>query len=359
MNLNGKGYDRCGLEDLCIRQLNRADIPPHEAELYFFIRDWISDDLSVTLETSGSTGPPRKITVPKESLMTSAMISGLYFGLKRDDSALLCLPVRFIAGKMMVVRSFVLGMRLFTVEPSGNPLSDWNGAVDFAAMIPLQVHRAFNESMGADHLERIGTLIIGGGEISAQLAGKIRHLKNKTYQTYGMTETFTHVAVMRMNGPAPGNFFSALEGFTFEVDHRECLIVSAHNLPGGRVVTNDRVILQDPHHFRFLGRIDHVINSGGIKIHPEQIESKIEPLVDRAFLISSLPDDRLNEQVVLVMEGKPLETLKEQTLINLLKKKLHTYEIPRRLIYIDRLKYTFSGKIDRPGTQNFIRESFL
>ena len=301
-----------------------------------FISDWYSPDDEMVLQTSGSTGKPKSISVKKEWMKNSAHLTGKSFGLTEGDSALLCMPMKYIAGKMMVIRALELGLDLTVVEPSSHPLKGLEATIDFVAMVPLQLENSINQ------LDKIKTLIVGGGQVNPQLVEKLKTLSTQVYETYGMTETLTHVAIRSLNGPNKSDAFQALDGVHFEKDSRDCLVIHAPRLNPNPVITNDIIELESDNSFRLLGRIDNVINSGGIKIIPEVIEAKLSDVIsDRRYIIAGIPDESLGEKVVLVVEGDEMD-------ISFLK--LDKYEEPKEIFFLDNFIVTTSGKIHRNNT---------
>ena len=202
-------------------------------------------------------------------MKNSAQLTGKTFELKEGDSTLLCMPMKYVAGKMMVVRALALGLDLKVVEPSSSPLKGLNKPIDFAAMVPLQLEKSLNQ------LDKVKTLIVGGGQVNPALVDKLRDISTQVYETYSMTETLTHVAIKPLNGPNKQDVFQALDGVQFEIDERDCLVIHAPMLNPNPVLTNDLVALIDETSFHWLGRYDNVINSGGIKIIPEKVEAKL------------------------------------------------------------------------------------
>jgi O-succinylbenzoic acid--CoA ligase len=305
-------------------------------EVNQFVSEWMSPAETIELQTSGSTGKPKEIVVQKEWMSNSTQLTGKTFGLKIGDTALLCLPMKYIAGKMMVVRALELGLELKVVEPSSSPLKEIDEPIDFAAMVPLQLEKSINE------LHKVKTLLIGGGKVHHSVLEKCQSVSTEIYETYGMTESLTHVAIKRLNGPNKSDVFTALEGISFEKDKRGCLVIHAPFLNPQPVVTNDLVDLVDEKSFCWLGRIDHIINTGGVKIIPELVEEKLAAILSgRRYFITGLPDESLGEKVVLVIEGEKMKISFNR---------LDSYEKPKQIIYCQNFKMTQSGKIRRKET---------
>ncbi|MGW8316954.1 MAG: AMP-binding protein, partial [Bacteroidales bacterium] len=252
--LDGVFHDPGSLGEYCRQQLGIEAIPEWKRELFSFLLEWLDPALE-TLEqyTSGTTGLPRKIALHRESMVRSAENTLSFFGLTPGARVLLCLPVRYIAGKMMVVRALVGGLDLVTVEPSGRPLQDISHPVSFGAMVPLQV---YNSLQHEDDLSRVGKLLIGGGEIHPSLRGRLTALETpELYEPFGMTETYTHVALRRINGKDTDPLFRTLKGVKISQDERGCLTVEVEGVTRGRLVTNDIVDLASERDgFTWLGR---------------------------------------------------------------------------------------------------------
>ena len=240
-----------------------SDEVPIFQDVNQFISEWMNGNDEMMLQTSGSTGTPKPITVKKDWMKNSARLTGRTFGLKEGDSALLCMPMKYVAGKMMVVRALELELDLKVVEPCSNPLKNINEPINFAAMVPLQLENSLKD------LAKVKKLIVGGGQVNSKLEEKLQSVSTHVYETYGMTETLTHVAIKPLNGPSKSDVFRALDDIDFELDGRGCLVINAPKMNPKPVITNDFIDLVDEKSFRWLGRYDNIINSGGIKIIPK------------------------------------------------------------------------------------------
>ncbi|WP_343486510.1 AMP-binding protein [Allomuricauda sp. d1] len=305
-----------------------------------FLLDWIGEKDTIAVQTSGSTGTPKTIQLKKEHIVNSASATGSFFDLKSGQSALLCLPCGFIAGKMMLVRALVLGLHLEYIEPISNPLAGMDKSYGFCAMVPLQAENSLPK------LTSIKKLIVGGAPISHVLGEKLKSLPTQVFETYGMTETITHIAAKRMDDE--GSFFKVLPNVTISKDKRGCLVIDAPNIGVHQLATNDLVELHGDDKFVWLGRYDNVINSGGIKLIPEQIEEKLNDILDSRFFVVGIPDERLGEKLVLVVEGTyDTEKLNEDV------KKLESlseYEVPKEILRAHKFIETGNGKIKRAAT---------
>jgi O-succinylbenzoic acid--CoA ligase len=264
-------------------------------------------------------------------MVASALATGDFFDLKAGDKALHCLPVKFVAGKMMLVRAMILGLDTEFVAPSSHPLRNNEINYDFVAMVPLQAQNSLKE------LKMVKKLIVGGAKISASLEKELKKLPTQSYETYGMTETITHIAAKKVGEKA----FTVLPNVTVSYDDRNCLVIHAPKISDEIIQTNDLVELVNENQFVFLGRIDNVINSGGIKLIPEQIEEKLANKIHHRFFISSKEDKELGEKVVLYVEGE------KQDFENTIFDSLDKYERPKELFFIPKFKETATGKILR------------
>lgn len=322
------------------------------ADLGNFLRQWYSGEEYITVHTSGSTGKPKEIRLKKSAMIRSAQATRDYLRLQDHPDALLCLSARFIAGMMMVVRAMVCSQNLIAVKPAGNPLMLLEGqnVPSFAAMVPAQVYNCLCDPVTRKRLESIRTLIIGGGEVSYTLEQEIRQLPHAVYATFGMTETITHIALRRINGPDPEELYEALPGITFSTDNRSCLVVHAPYISREPVVTNDLVEMTGNRAFTWRGRIDHVINRGGQKLVPEEIEKMLAPHIDRRFFIGALPDPKFGELPVLVVESAGSDSDDQFFFLQLVEKYVPKNERPARIIIIGRFLETPGGKVNRRET---------
>lgn len=307
-------------------------------DLQQFLNDWHSASPTLLVHTSGSTGAPKPMLVEKRRMEASARITCRFLGLHEGDTALLCMPLDYIAGKMMVVRALTCGLRLITVEPSGNPLGTVADSIDFAAMVPLQVYKSLQVPEERERLMAIRHLIIGGGAIDDTLASALVDFPHQVWSTYGMTETLSHIALRRLNGPDRSDWYTPFEGVTVSLTADGCLIIDAPAVHNGPLVTNDIAVVEG-RRFRILGRKDNVICSGGIKIQMEEVERLLRPHVRVPFIISKVPDEKLGEQVVLLTESSDVAALQA-----VCRSVLPKYYVPRRIVTVVSLPLTGTGK---------------
>ncbi|MNF30274.1 2-succinylbenzoate--CoA ligase [compost metagenome] len=302
-----------------------------EKPLGVFILDWFDDRSYLEINTSGSTGTPKIIRVDKQAMVNSALATGDFFGLEPGKKILHCLPTDYVAGKMMFVRAFILGLEMEFIAPSSHPLEGIKDTFDFCGMVPLQAKNSLKD------LHKIKKLIIGGVKVHKSLEKELVKLPIEIYETYGMTETITHIAAKKIGEEA----FTVLPNVTVSVDDRQCLVIDAKNISEEKIVTNDIVNLISDKQFIWVGRYDNVINSGGIKLIPEQIEEKLSTLIPRRYFVHGVSDATLGEKLVLYIEGEPLTI--EESVFDVLDK----YERPKEIVFIPKFKQTATGKIIR------------
>jgi len=322
-------------------------VDEHFPELIIFIEEWLGDEGLIHCMTSGSTGAPKMIGLERKYMVNSAKATGAYFKLGAGTSALLCLPLGFIAGRMMLIRSMVLGWHLDSIEPNSRPEIPKKNTYDFSAMVPLQLHHC------AANLGQIKTLIVGGGEVSKPLKDRIQNLQTKIYATYGMTETVSHVALMPLNRGAGcdelNNNYIGLKGVRFSVDQRQCLCINAPGITDHEIVTNDIVELISDKRFKWIARYDNVINSGGVKLIPEMIEKKFSALIDANFIVHSIPDKVLGEKLVMIIETTQevlsLGNLAEFQELNA--SEISKHEVPKKIYFLISFVKTKTGKVNR------------
>ncbi|MCU0447688.1 MAG: AMP-binding protein [Microscillaceae bacterium] len=337
-----------------------------------FCADWLNGKSEFSIQTSGSTGTPKTLTLHRAKMRASAQATVQTLDLQPNMRALVCLNVAYIGGMMMLVRGLEFGLDLWVIDPSGNPLADLrnkfrlNGAdwnFDFMALVPLQLQNILHET--PDLLPFLHTnraIIVGGAAVSYALHTQIQAIDAPVYSTYGMTETISHIALQKLNGADRQTYFQALAGVAIETDSRGCLQIKAQVTDDKWLITNDLVELIDASKFRWLGRIDNVINSGGVKIQVEEVEKTIEKVfydlgLANAFLVGGMPDEKLGQKLVLVIEGNPLPEVTQQNLEISLIKSLKKYEIPKKIIYFEAFNRTDTDKINRLVTFRLLIDS--
>lgn len=317
-----------------------------------FLAEWHNDNPRILVHTSGSTGKPKPLMVEKQRMLNSARITCDFLGLKPGDTALLCMPLDYIAGKMMVVRSLQRDLRLTSVRPSSHPLADDAlPSFTFAAMVPMPVYHTLQQPQERERLMRIRHLIIGGGAISDELAQMIKPLPNAVWSTYGMTETLSHIALRRLNGPDATLWYRPFDGVGISLNADGCLVIDAPEVCAEPLVTNDIALLRTDERtgktlFRIKGRKDNVVCSGGIKIQIEEVEEALRPHLQAPFMVIKKQDEVLGERAVLLTESADLPLIEE-----ICRNALPKYWVPRQFLHIDRLPLTKTGKPKRSGIE--------
>ena len=314
--------------------------------IVLFLKNWFSDSKFMKLQTSGSTGTPKILDVEKDKMLNSAKMTCDFLGLREGNTALLCLPTEYISGKMILVRAIERRMKLLIQTPSLFPLENITKEIDFCAMTPLQVQNSL------DKIHCIKKLIIGGASISESLKQQLiqKNPRTKIYETYGMSETLSHIALKSIS-PKREEYFRVLDGIKISQDQRGCLVINAPLLNDKILITNDLIKLKNKREFNFLGRIDNIINSGGIKISPENLEDWIKKFIPNELVFIGIPDINLGEKLVLVLEGKEDLNLKSHILQLPFEKK---YLKPKEIIFIEKIPRTPNNKIDRLGLKNLL-----
>lgn len=330
---------------LAFAQLLKSEAETEKQCIGQFLSEWFNEETTIELQTSGSTGKPKQITVKKDAMVASAQRTLQFLNLKPDNTALLCLSANYIAGKMMLVRSMIGQLKLYTTNINSNPLQQFHQKVDFAAMVPLQVSAILKENKKA--LINIQNLIIGGGYIDHQVAEDLSSININSWETYGMTETVSHIAMRNIRRKEKA--FHVLPGISVTSDERNCLVVEPSDINEDRLVTNDIVEFNSSKEFLLLGRYDNVINTGGVKVMAEEIERKIGSSLPVPFAISWKKDIVLGQKVVLVCESK--ETVSLNILSSTL---LSRYEFPKEIVCVDEIPITETGKIQRNILQQLI-----
>jgi len=330
--LNGHAHTKDSICELAITLIRDGE--PHEQDLGNLILQWFDEEKHIVLMTSGTTGTPKEIKIGKEAMEASALATGEFFKLQPKDKALLCLPARYIAGKMMFVRAVILGLELDYVNPTKDPLKNTSKIYDFVAMVPLQVQHSITQ------IEQCKILIVGGAKLNDTVKEMLNGMLVDVYETYGMTETITHIAAKKINE----KYFTVLPHANISVDERGCLVIEAPLVSNFLVVTNDLVEMPNDIQFRWLGRYDNIVNSGGVKLVPELIEQKLSEYIPYRFYVIGKNDEELGEKLLLVIENSPYTLVPEAF------GSLEKFEKPKEIIFVSKFKETPTGKIMRKET---------
>jgi O-succinylbenzoic acid--CoA ligase len=328
------------------------ELPEFAQEAFSFCKDWLAGKDRFVQATSGSTGTPKLQQITRQQLEASARATGAFFGVDSEFKLLCCLNPAYIAGKMMLVRAIIWDCEITLVEPSANPLATQEEPVDLVAMVPLQVETSLSSPSSLEKLKAIQTVLIGGAPLSDSLQMALSKEDIAAWQTFGMTETVSHIALARIG--TGELIYEALPGVEIGVTENQCLWIQSPMSGSEKIQTNDVIELRSKNAFTWLGRVDFVVNSGGIKLFPEQLEKKINAwMSDRypgvSYFFFGEADERLGERLVLYVEGEAsqfnLEALEEK-----LKKLLGKFEVPKKINLLPRFTYTDTGKVNRPVT---------
>lgn len=322
-----------------------------QAGLADFLAEWFDGTETLKVHTSGSTGTPKELHVEKRLMMNSAMMTVSFLGLKPHDTALLCMPLQYIAGKMVVVRSLVAGLNLLPVTPCGHPLENLPAPPAFAAMIPMQVYNSLHVTEENRLMRQISHLIIGGGAVDEAMQTALADFPNAVWSTYGMTETLSHIALRRLNGPDASQWYTPFSHVHLSLSDTGTLVIHAPSVSKEILTTNDIAELDAEGRFRILGRADNTINTGGVKVQIEQVEDTLRKSLRCPFMITSVPDPKFGERIVMLTEGH----ISAETIAHAIDT-LPAYWRPKQVFSTERLPLTGTGKPDRANARRIAEE---
>lgn len=325
-----------------INYINDTEI---EKDCRSFLSEWFNEHDYIKALTSGSTGSPKVISIRKAAMRISARKTGEYFSFNSDDKILLNLSPKYIAGKMMLVRALEFDMEVVAIKPISNPLLDIpkDLEISFGAFVPMQIQEILSNNKSKVRLEQIANVIIGGAPLSLTTSKELTALRNNCFQTFGMTETISHIALKKINNPPTP--YKCLDGWVVSVDDRSCLVIEKNEILASKLVTNDVISQKKSSTFEWLGRFDNVVNSGGVKLYPELLEQKIEILLKgNRFYFTKEKNIKFGEQLILVVEGDKdsFPDLKFE-----LAEILGKYEIPKNIVFESVFNETPTGKVKR------------
>ena len=313
-----------------------------------FTSDFLSSSPLIEVKTSGSTGTPKRMLVEKSRMRASARMTCDFLKLKEGDTALLCMPLDYIAGKMMVVRAIERRLKLIDIPPSGHPFADIQTPLTFAAIVPLQLYNTLLVEKEREALANTKHVIVGGGAISEEVEKQIRTFPNAIWSTYGMTETLSHIAMRRLSEKDASEWYTPMPGVNLSQDQDGCLVIDAPALNPETLITNDIAELRKDGTFRIIGRRDNVICSGGVKLQIEEIERELQPLLSSPFMITKKKDPKFGEIVVLLTEGSEEKAKKELSVTT------NKFSKPKLIIHIDKLPLTETGKPARARAMELV-----
>ncbi|MEJ8756986.1 AMP-binding protein [Pontibacter sp. H259] len=354
--LNGKKFYYDEIADYSFR--NSIPLDGYETKTLEFCRSWLNGIQEFPIQTSGSTGTPKTILLTRQQLEASARRTIKLLQLQPNDKALVCLNTEYIAGMMMLARGFIADLEMVIVDPVGNPLKLAPTGIefDFASFVPMQLQKILQDTPEfIPRLNHMKGILLGGAPVNFNLQRLLQQLTVPVYHTYGMTETASHVALRLLNGPDAADYYDVLDNITLGFDTRGCLTIRGDVTNNELIVTNDLVELLTPTRFRWIGRVDNTINSGGVKVQSEVVEvavaealSALDPMP--RFFVTSQPDELLGESVVLILEGEPFTEEQEKELKSKLKQLLKKFERPKKYYYCPAFTETATRKISKPRT---------
>ena len=320
-----------------------------QVSLANFLTEWFDEKDTVKVHTSGSTGKPKELWVEKQRMINSANATVSFLGLKEGDSALLCMPLPYIAGKMVVVRALITGLNLQLVTPCGHPLQAVDSVPNFAAMTPMQVFNTLEVPAEHERLKQVKHLIIGGGAVNAEMAEVLKEFPHAVWSTYGMTETLSHIALRRISGDNASEWYTPFKGVDVSLSAENTLTIYAPKVCSEVLHTNDIVTFNKQGQFRILGRKDNTINTGGIKVQIEEVETALHKELSLPFMITSAPDPKFGEHIVLLTERDMgnSSVLPNEEEIQAAIQKLPVYWRPKSIVFVEHLPLTGTGKPDR------------
>lgn len=354
--LNGKKFYYDEIAAYSFR--NSIPLDGYESKTLEFCRNWLNGIQEFPIQTSGSTGIPKTIALSRQQMEASARRTIKFLNLQKGDCALVCLNTEYIAGMMMLVRAFIADLNIIIIDPVSNPLSliSRDEKIDFVSFVPLQLQTILEEIPEAlTQLNQMKAILVGGAPISVTLQREIQRIKPHVCHTYGMTETASHIALRRLNGTDANDYYQVLDDIQIGMDKRGCLTIKGDVTKNELLSTNDIVELLTPTRFRWIGRADNTINTGGVKVQIETVEVAIaaalaETEASPTFFVAAQPDELLGEKIVLILEGQPLGETQETQLFERLHSLLSKYEVPKEVVYSPAFTLTATGKVSRQLT---------
>lgn len=342
LQIFGSVYKYADLLKLCSLKISSPDIPDWEKEIYTFINSWFSNSTSIKVKTSGSTGTPKEMYLQKKHMVVSAAATLKYFELQNGDTIWLCLPMKYIAAKMMIVRAITGRLNLVYSQPSTKINLPANN-IKFTAMVQNQVVALLETKVGIEILKNSGKLLIGGSGISSSVEKNTTKHDIQAWHSYGMTETITHIALRKLG---TDKSFHLLPGVSIETNDNDQLIIDAPERGVSKMLTNDLCKILDDGSFIIIGRSDNIIITGGIKVSPEVVEDKLAGSIAGDFFIGSIPDKLLGQKIICFIEENDNKNSK-QYLFSIANNKLSKYERPKEFIFLKKLLRTETHKIKR------------
>ncbi len=314
--------------------------PDLQLQVTAFINEWNRDELNFEVQTSGSSGLPKTINLTKKQLEASAKRTNAYFNLTQISHSLCCLPFHSIAGKMQIVRALVGNYTVHIVEPKIANFVFLNGVeeIDFVSVSPAQLMKICSETSEERLLKT--TFLLGGSALSSAQETVFQKSKLRIFQGFGMTETVSHFALKTINQ----SDYELLEGVSISANSEQT-VFSDTLLGIENLSFTDILEFSSEKYFRFIGRRDFAINSGGIKIHPEPIEKSVFEQLNLAILLLGIPDQNYGEICVCVSEI-PINKQTKEELAHFIRENFSPYAVP---------KYYFQHLFERGNYDKLLR----
>ena len=330
-----------------IFNLDKTVLDEIDPEIHQLLSFWESGKDKITVHTSGSTGNPKKINIYKNQMIESAKNTLRYFDINNNSTFLNCLPVKYIGGKMMLIRAILSKSKIVLYKPSVNPINKLDIEIDFMALSPLQL----NYLLEKKHIfNKIKLAIIGGGLVSENLISKTQNITTNCFQTFGMTETISHIAVRSLKNCSDKTPYKCLEDIKVGANKKKQLIINSKKLNIENLVTNDKVKILNNKEFQFLNRTDTIINSGGLKINPQEVEKKIlKSLGNNNFFIDKIKSDKFGDEIILIALKKIKIDLLIQSIMFLKDKKIQ----PKKIYIVDKFIFNDNQKIDKLKSKSY------
>ena len=335
---------------------------PFARQTALYCRDFLSPAPTITVHTSGSTGAPKPMQIEKVRMRASAGMTLDFLDIKQGGTALLCMPLEHIGGQMMAVRALVRELQLYTLTPHADPFAAAQDPAalpccqlperfDLAAFTPLQAACALDHPASRHYLASCRNVIIGGGFVSCELASRLAALPGRFFHSYGMTETLSHIALKPIAADGAQRPFYPLPGVTVSLSPEHTLQISAPALNPELIVTHDLADLTEDGGFIIRGRLDNILNTGGLKISPEDLERRLAPYLPGDFAVSARPSERLGDELILVTEQEAGEDVLKQAF-----SQLPRAQRPKAVIKMA-LPRTATQKIDRPALRSLLAKT--
>jgi O-succinylbenzoic acid--CoA ligase len=261
---------------------------------------WLSDRSEFEFQTSGSTGPPKTILFSRSQIIKSAERTARIFDWHPGMNAIHSLPMSFVAGRMNILRALICHQSLWRIDPKINfTLEDFSLDIKISwwTLTPAMLDKVIRmPSLNLQH----ATLLVGGGRLSEKIMDMAKGQKFPIWESYGAAETLTHIALRKINGEDAQEGFVPIPSVELELNEKGVLITD--DLLNQKVQTFDHLQRLNNGQFLIMGRTDDLINSGGLKIYPSQVEAIIEGHVNFEFFIKGTPDDLWGEIVTWVVK---------------------------------------------------------